>query len=178
MDKDLLILVDEHDRETGTMNKLEAHRQGLLHRAFSVLISNSSNELLIHQRATGKYHSGGLWTNTCCSHPMPGESTLDAAHRRLQEEMGFDCELHPAFHFIYRVELDNDLTEHELDHVFTGVSDAIPYPDSSEVAAYRWIALPALLQEIQEEPGQFTHWFKLILHTYADKLDFNMISHP
>jgi isopentenyl-diphosphate delta-isomerase len=173
MDKDALILVDENDRETGTMNKLEAHQLGLLHRAFSILVWNSNNELLIHQRAAGKYHSGGLWTNTCCSHPMPGENILDAAHRRLQEEMGFDCDLQPAFSFMYRVALDNSLIENELDHVFLGISDTIPEPDPSEVSAYSWISLAALHAEMEQHPERFTHWFRLIIREHADKLHLN-----
>lgn len=162
-EKNLLILVDENDQPAGTMEKLEAHQKAMLHRAFSVLISNSRNELLIHQRAAGKYHSAGLWTNTCCSHPMPGEDTESAAHRRLQEEMGFDCGLKHQFHFIYKTELDNQLTEHELDHVFTGVFDGIPHPDPQEVSAYRWISREDLEAEMTAAPEKFTYWFKEIM---------------
>lgn len=163
MDKDLLILVDENDLETGTMPKLEAHQKGLLHRAFSVVISNSANELLIHQRALGKYHSEGLWTNTCCSHPMPGESNLEAAHRRLQEEMGFDCALEKSFDFIYQTPLENGLTEHELDHVFTGTFDGTPHPDPTEVSDFRWISPEKLKAEMALAPEKFTYWFRLIM---------------
>lgn len=162
-EKNLLILVDENDQPTGTMEKLEAHQKAMLHRAFSVLISNSKNEFLIHQRASGKYHSAGLWTNTCCSHPMPGEDTETAAHRRLQEEMGFDCDLEHQFHFIYKTELENQLTEHELDHVFTGVFDGIPHPDPQEVSTYRWISREDLEAEMTAAPEKFTYWFKEIM---------------
>lgn len=170
MDQDLLILVDENDNEIGTMPKLEAHQKGLLHRAFSIVISNSHGELLIHQRAMGKYHSEGLWTNTCCSHPLPGETVLEAAHRRLQEEMGFDCELKSQFHFIYKSPLDNDLIEHELDHVLTGKFNGIPQPDPEEVSAYRWISIKDLQAEIKRNPENFTVWFQLIVQNYPDKI--------
>ncbi len=170
MNKDLLILVDENDNETGTMPKLEAHQKGLLHRAFSILVSNSKNELLIHKRAEGKYHSEGLWTNTCCSHPMPGESIMQAAHRRLQEEMGFDCPLENRFHFIYKTELENGLTEHELDHVFTGQFDENPAPDPAEVSEFRWISPENLQMEMSRAPEKFTYWFRLIMEKYAERL--------
>ena len=115
-----VILVNEDDQSTGWMEKMEAHRKGVLHRAFSVFIFNDNGEMLIHRRALDKYHSGGLWTNACCSHPREGETTEESAHRRLMEEMGFDCDIQEQFSFIYRAELDNDLIEHELDHVFFG----------------------------------------------------------
>lgn len=170
MDKNLLVLVDEQDTGTGTMEKLEAHQKGLLHRAFSVLVRNRAGEWLIHRRAEGKYHSEGLWTNTCCSHPMPGEDTLDAAHRRLLEEMGFDCPLEHRFHFIYRKDLGNDLTEHELDHVFTGEFNGTPQPDPEEVSEYRWISPGKLRAEIEADPESFTYWFRIILASYGDQL--------
>ena len=116
-----VVLVDETDLETGTMEKMEAHLLGVLHRAFSIFIFNSKGEFLLQQRAQGKYHNGGLWTNTCCSHPNPGEDILKAASRRLSEEMGFQTSLSPAFTFIYKASFDNGLTEHEFDHVFTGI---------------------------------------------------------
>src|ERR1700740_2951379 len=118
-----VILVNEQDEETGSMEKMQAHVEARLHRAFSVFVFNSLDKLLLQRRAKGKYHSPGLWTNTCCSHPRPGEKTIDAAKRRLMEEMGFECELHPAFSFIYKAELDNNLTEHEFDHVYFGLHD-------------------------------------------------------
>jgi len=170
MEKDLLILVDRNDQEIGTMSKLEAHREGLLHRAFSILVWNSKGEMLIHKRAVGKYHSEGLWTNACCSHPMPGETISEAAHRRLREEMGFDCELEEAFSFIYKEALDNGLTEHELDHVLTGNFDGIPDPDPTEVWDYRWISMDDLSQEIEKNPQSFTCWFKLIVGNHLHKM--------
>jgi isopentenyl-diphosphate delta-isomerase len=121
MDIEQVILVNEQDQPVGACEKMSAHEQGLLHRAFSVFIFNSRGRLLLQQRSKGKYHSGGLWTNTCCSHPRPGETTEDAAYRRLQEEMGFQTELFHAFTFTYRAELDKELVEHEIDHVFTGI---------------------------------------------------------
>ena len=131
-----VILVDENDVQTGTMEKMEAHRQGLLHRAFSIFIFNSNGEFLLQQRAPGKYHNGNLWTNTCCSHPLPGENILEAANRRLSEEMGFTTKLSPAFTFIYNAKFDNGLTEHEFDHVFTGIYDGEIKIDAAEVNDY------------------------------------------
>ncbi len=169
-DTDYVILVDALNNQTGIMEKQEAHTKALLHRAFSVFIFNNQNELLLQQRALGKYHSAGLWTNTCCSHPRPGEDTLEAAHRRLKEEMGLDCELSEKFSFIYQTPFDNGLSEHELDFVFTGVFNGMPRINPSEVAAFRWISLPDLEQEIAEHPQRFTIWFKLILKEYFEHL--------
>ncbi len=173
MEKELLnevILVDQNDQEVGLMEKLEAHKKGLLHRAFSVLVFNDRNELLLQRRAFGKYHSEGLWTNTCCSHPAPGESVLEAAHRRLQEEMGFDCELCEGFSFIYRAELDNNLVEHELDHVVIGFSDETPHLNTNEAIAFRWMSLNQTREEIRKYPEHYTYWFKLIIEQYFDQL--------
>ena len=133
---DLLILVDSNDNAIGTSTKLDAHKRGLKHRAISALVKNSSGEFLLHRRHAAKYHSGGLWTNACCSHPMPGEETAAAAHRRLQEELGFDTDLTHQFHFIYKVQFDNGLTEHEFDHVFVGYHDGNIAPNSLEVKDY------------------------------------------
>ncbi len=165
-----VVLVDEQDKETGVMEKLQAHVEGRLHRAISVFVFNSKNELLLQQRAAGKYHSANLWTNTCCSHPRPGEDTLTAAHRRLKEEMGMACELNEKFSFIYQTPFDNGLSEHELDFVFTGIFNGTPRINASEVAAFRWISLPDLEQEIAEHPQRFTIWFKLILKEYLEHL--------
>ena len=126
MSEEKVILVDKNDNQVGLMPKLEAHEKGLLHRAFSIFIFNSRYELLLQKRASSKYHSGGLWTNTCCSHPREGEDTLDAANRRLDEEMGIKTSLRKVYDFIYKAELDNQLTEHEFDHVFYGVCDSDP----------------------------------------------------
>lgn len=159
-----VVLVDASDREVGVIEKIEAHRRGLLHRAFSVLVVNSSNHLLIHRRAPGKYHSPGLWTNTCCSHPLPGEDIGTAARRRLKEEMGLELvELEVTGSFIYRVEFENGLVEHEFDHVLKGVSDCEPAPDPAEADAVEWISRDDLLQRLQENPGEFTFWFREII---------------
>ncbi|MEO7522852.1 MAG: isopentenyl-diphosphate Delta-isomerase, partial [Ferruginibacter sp.] len=133
-----VILVNEKDEAVATMDKMEAHQKGLLHRAFSIFIFNRNGEMLLQQRAEEKYHSASLWTNACCSHPLPGEHVADAAHRRLKEEMGFDTELVEAFHFTYKSVFENGLTEHEYDHVFTGVYDGAMNPDNREVKDHRF----------------------------------------
>lgn len=158
-----LILVDTQDREIGRMEKLEAHKKGLLHRAFSVFVFNDKGELLLQQRAKGKYHSGGLWTNTCCSHPAPGETIKEAAKHRLQEEMGLQCELLDVFHFIYKAELDNDLIEHELDHVLVGFSNEDPNINPEEAMNFRWMDLTTIQKELQNNPKLYTFWFKEIM---------------
>lgn len=157
-----VILVDERDRAIGTMEKLAAHREGLLHRAISVFIFNDEDELLLQQRAAHKYHSAGLWTNTCCSHPLPDEAAMDAAHRRLQEEMGMKSDLSFAFSFQYRAAFDNGLMEHELDHVFIGHSNGHPTPNPAEVIDYRWLSQSAIEHGILAQPDAYTAWFKLI----------------
>ncbi|MGC8851384.1 MAG: isopentenyl-diphosphate Delta-isomerase, partial [Candidatus Micrarchaeia archaeon] len=136
-----VILVDENDRELGVGEKMEVHRNGQLHRAFSIFVFNSDGKLLIHQRAKEKYHSGGLWTNTCCSHPRPGEKLDEAIHRRLVEEMGFDCPLKEVFSFVYQVKFENGLFEHELDHVYIGKFDGDPKPNPAEVMDWKWVDL-------------------------------------
>ncbi|MDZ7291798.1 MAG: isopentenyl-diphosphate Delta-isomerase [candidate division KSB1 bacterium] len=164
---ELVILVDQHDRQIGIEEKLKAHREGKLHRAFSVFIFNDRGEMLIQRRALHKYHSPGLWTNACCSHPRPGESIEHAANRRLREEMGLTCKLQKVFHFIYRVEFDNGLIEHEFDYVFigkyegTGPDELIP--DSEEVADYRWLDVETLRREVKAFPEKYTVWFKMAL---------------
>ncbi|GIV37808.1 MAG: isopentenyl-diphosphate Delta-isomerase [Cyclobacteriaceae bacterium] len=158
-----VILVDPHDRQTGTMEKLEAHRQGLLHRAFSVVILNSKGELLLQKRAPHKYHCAGLWSNTCCSHPRPCESTAEAARRRLKEEMGIDLEPRFVYSFIYKANLDNHLTEHEVDHVFTGRFDGIPEANPAEVAAWRFVSLNSMYAEVIHNPERFTPWLRLMI---------------
>lgn len=156
-----VVLVNENDEPVGTMEKIEAHQKGLLHRAFSVFVTNAAGEMLLQQRASGKYHCPGLWTNTCCSHPFPGERVEEAAHRRLQEEMGFDCELKEVFSFTYRVEFDNGLTEHEYDHVFIGSYDGEIVPESNEVSAYKYVSLDKIEEQLNSEPDAFTPWFRL-----------------
>ena len=156
-----VILVDEKDQVIGIMPKMEAHLLGKLHRAFSVFIFNSKGELLLQQRAADKYHSGGKWSNTCCSHPRPGEDTLAAAHRRLFEEMGLKCKLNEAFSFIYKVEMDGGLIEHEYDHVYVGVSDELSVPDPGEVAAYCYQNMSELEEKLISEPDQYSEWLKI-----------------
>lgn len=163
MPEDQVILVDTHDKAIGTMGKLEAHEKGLLHRAFSVFIFNDKQELLLQRRALSKYHSAGLWTNTCCSHPRPDEDTLDAANRRLKEEMGLSALLEHKLEFIYKTPFDNGLTEHEYDHVFFGTSNTLPIIDPQEVDSYRYISLQDLKKEISAQPGNFTSWFKIVM---------------
>lgn len=160
---DLLVLVDENDIEVGVMEKMEAHRRGILHRAFSVFIFTEKGQMLLQKRASTKYHSGGLWTNTCCSHPRPDEDLLMAAKRRLQEEMGLSCDLNHSFSFVYKCELDNDLQEHELDHVFIGVTNETPTLNLDEVEDFRYISEQELKKEIADAPHLFTEWFKIAL---------------
>lgn len=157
-----VILVDSYDRPIGEMEKMEAHVKGILHRAISVFILNSKGEWLLHRRAMEKYHSKGLWTNTSCSHPFPEEPTADAALRRLRFEMNLETELKELFHFTYKAELENGLTEHEIDHVFVGYSDAIPVPNPDEVMDYKYISVNDLNNEIDKNPELYTEWFKLI----------------
>lgn len=156
-----VILVDENDNPIGTMPKLEAHLKGELHRAFSVFIFNSSGALLLQQRALDKYHSAGKWTNTCCSHPRPGELTADAAKRRLKEEMGMECELRPVFSFAYRAEVENGLVENEYDHVYFGSSDTLPIPNPLEVADFKYISMEALELDLQNNKDIYTEWLKI-----------------
>jgi isopentenyl-diphosphate delta-isomerase len=154
-----VILVNEQDEPTGVMEKMEAHRKAVLHRAFSVFIFNSKGEMLLQQRALGKYHSAGLWTNTCCSHPVPGEDTLDAATRRLQEEMGFSTPLTKIFDFVYKSEFEHGLTEHEFDHVFVGTCDGPIRPDKAEVLDYTYKSLDEIEATLQSHPQKYTAWF-------------------
>ena len=158
-----VILVDADGAQIGTGPKLPVHRAGTLHRAFSVFVFNQAGEVLLQRRAEGKYHTAGLWSNTCCGHPRPGEETAAAAERRLGEEMGFHCELTPLFDFVYRVELHPGLWEHEFDHVFVGRYDGDPIPDPSEVGDWRWVAMRDLRREVRERPEEFTPWFRIVL---------------
>lgn len=156
-----VILVNEADEPTGIMEKMEVHQKGLLHRAFSVFIFNSKGEMLLQQRATGKYHNGELWTNACCSHPAPGESINTAANRRLKEEMGFTTALEKAFEFTYKASFDNGLIEHEFDHVFVGQYDGDIQVDKSEVKDYCFKTIDELEASLQSHPQKFTAWFKI-----------------
>lgn len=158
-EKRYVILVDENDRETGVMEKIEAHRKGLLHRAFSVFIFNHKGEMLLQQRAMNKYHSAGLWTNACCSHPSPGETLEEATVNRLQQEMGITCELVKQFTFLYKITFDNGLIENEFDHVFAGKSESVPRPDPLEVMNYKWKTIRDIKEDILQNPHLYTEWF-------------------
>jgi isopentenyl-diphosphate delta-isomerase len=159
--KDYVILVDENDNEIGIEEKMKAHEDAKLHRAFSIFIFNSKGEMLLQQRACDKYHSGCLWSNATCSHPRPGEQVEQAAHRRLKEEMGFDTELKKEFHFIYKADFDHGLTEHEFDHVFLGQYDGPINLNADEADDYKWIDLESLQQDIKRNPDDYTVWFKI-----------------
>lgn len=159
-----VILVDENDVETGTMEKMEAHRKGLLHRAFSVLLFNSKGEILLQKRSKKKYHSGGLWTNTCCSHPLPGETIVDAAHRKLKQEMGIDAHPEFSFKFIYNTPLDHGLIEHECDHVLIGQYNAEPEINPEEVEDWKFISMEEIKNDIDKNSNHYTYWFKIILN--------------
>jgi isopentenyl-diphosphate delta-isomerase len=159
-----LILVDAQDREVGVKEKMEAHVEGALHRAFSVFVFDSEKRLLLQKRALTKYHSGGLWSNTACGHPRPGETTHAAARRRLREEMGFDCELREAFEFLYRAELDGALVEHEYDHVLVGTYEGEPAPDPSEVEDWRWVTMDELRRDLRERPNDYSYWLSVAVN--------------
>lgn len=165
-----VILVDEHDREIGTMEKLEAHRQGKLHRAFSIFIFHPDGRMLLQRRAAGKYHSGGLWSNACCSHPRPGEGIVEAAHRRLKEEIGLDCELQEIYAFTYRVPFPNGLTEHEFDHVLIGVSDEMPKLNPEEADDWMWFPINDLRKELSKHPDSYTYWLRVAFDEVIEKM--------
>jgi isopentenyl-diphosphate Delta-isomerase len=156
-----VILVDTDDMPVGVREKGEAHLDGVLHRAFSVFVFDDDGRMLLQRRARSKYHSGGLWSNTCCSHPRPGETTVAAARRRLVEEMGFHCPLETAFSFIYRADVGGGLIEHEFDHVLLGRFNGEPVPNTGEVEAWRWTSLDDLATEMHERPAYFTYWFRI-----------------
>lgn len=158
-----VVLVDEKDNELGTMPKMEAHEKALLHRAISVFIFNSEGDWLLQRRALHKYHSSGLWSNAACTHPRERESYLEAANRRLEEEMGMKTELTNLFHFIYKEKLDNELTEHELDYVFIGYSDEIPNFNPDEVCNYKYISYDELSEDVAVYPERYTYWFKHVM---------------
>ncbi len=165
-----VVLVNENDKPLGTMEKQEAHVQGVLHRAFSVFLFNERGETLLQQRAETKYHSPLLWTNTCCSHPREGETYLEGAQRRLQEEMGITCSLEKKFQFIYKADVGQGLTEHELDHVFIGIFNDEPKINVEEVADYKWATLDTVQHEIKNHPDKYTEWFKIIFEEYLHHL--------
>ena len=164
MSEEKVVLVDKDDFQLGLMPKLEAHRKGVLHRAFSVFIFNSSKLLLMQKRSSLKYHSPGLWTNTCCSHQRDGERTIDAAKRRLNEEMGLNVDLKETFSFIYKANLKNGLIEHEFDHVLLGFTDVNPKINTKEVEDWKWVDLSFLELDLDKNPGIYTEWFKIIFN--------------
>ena len=158
-----VVLVNDNDMPLGTMEKMEAHERGKLHRAFSVFIFNKKGEMMLQRRALEKYHSPGLWTNTVCSHPHPGENILDAAHRRMMEEMGFDCELKEIFSFKYKANVGGGLTEHEFDHVFIGTTDKKPNPNPEEVSEWKYMSMNDVMEDIRNNPQNYTEWFKIAI---------------
>jgi isopentenyl-diphosphate delta-isomerase len=166
-----VILVNEMDEAIGVEEKIKAHLTGALHRAFSIFIFNASGQLLLQKRSPAKYHSKGLWSNTCCGHPRPGESVQEASRRRLLEEMGFDCEVRESFIFIYRVQLDDGFIEHECDHVLFGVFDSNPTPCRDEVEDWKWVDLARLKLYMQESPENYTYWFKISFNMLAARLN-------
>lgn len=166
MAKENVILVNENDEQIGLMEKIEAHEKALLHRAFSVFILNNKGELMLQQRALHKYHSPGLWTNTCCSHQREGESNIAAGKRRLQEEMGFVTDLAEAVSFIYKAPFDNGLTEHEYDHVMLGTYNNDPVINPDEVADWKWMDVQAVKKDIEQNPNDYTAWFKIIFDKF------------
>lgn len=165
-----VILVNERDEQIGLMPKLEAHQKGVLHRAFSVFIFNNKKELMLQKRASHKYHSPGLWTNTCCSHQRDGESNIDAGTRRLQEEMGFKVPLKDSVSFIYKAPFDNGLTEHEYDHILIGNYEDTPFVNPEEVADWKWMALEDVRCDIKQNPQEYTAWFKIIFDKFYEHI--------
>ncbi|MBP9098095.1 MAG: isopentenyl-diphosphate Delta-isomerase [Ferruginibacter sp.] len=168
-----VILVDERDEPVGIMEKLEVHQKALLHRAFSIFIFNSKGEMLLHKRAANKYHSGGLWSNACCSHPRPAEQTLDAAHARLKEEMGISTNLIKIFDFTYKATFDNGLFEYEFDHVFMGSYDGPIVPDKEEVSDYCFKSMNDIKDSLQSHPHKYTVWFKIAFPKLEEYLNSN-----
>ena len=173
MTEEQVILVDENDNQIGLMPKMEAHEKAVLHRAFSVFVFNSKNELMLQQRAFQKYHSPGLWTNTCCSHQRYGESNIEAGKRRLKEEMGFITELKETTSFIYKAPFDNGLTEHEYDHIMIGYYDNEPEINPDEVASWKWMQLDAVREDIVTHPEYYTAWFKIIFEKFYEYINVN-----
>lgn len=169
----LLVLVNENDEPVGLMEKMEVHQKALLHRAFSVFLFNSKGEMLLQRRALEKYHSGGLWTNTCCSHPYPDETPSQGATRRMREELGFETSVNPAFSFIYKAALDNELTEYEFDHVLIGEYDGQVFPNKDEVVDYCYMNMDELRGNIANHPDNYTEWFKIALPMLEEYLDKN-----
>jgi isopentenyl-diphosphate delta-isomerase len=171
MKEEQVILVDENDKQIGVMPKMEAHQKAVLHRAFSVFIFNDKNELMLQQRALQKYHSPGLWTNTCCSHQREGETNIEAGKRRLQEEMGFVTELLETTSFIYKAPFDNGLTEHEYDHVMVGYYNEVPNINKDEVTDWKWMSLDEVKKDLVMHPEHYTVWFKIIFDKFYQHIN-------
>ena len=177
MDEEQLILVDNNDVQIGAMGKLETHRKGLLHRAFSIFVGNDRREIMLQKRSTGKYHCGGLWTNTCCGHPRDGEELLLAAHRRLREEMGFDCVLRESFVFSYSIVLENGLQENEIDHVLVGRYGGDPILNPEEADDWKWVKIGELRADVLNSPGKYTYWFMRALEEMGKRgIDLHRLS--
>jgi len=173
MEEEKVILVNSNNEPIGLMPKMEAHEKALLHRAFSVFVINSNNEMMLQQRALQKYHSPGLWTNTCCSHQRDGEENIEAGLRRLQEEMGFETPLEYLFNFIYKAPFDNGLTEHELDHVMLGRYEAEPSINPEEVASWKWMDIDLIHADLINNPANYTVWFAIIFDRFYNHLKEN-----
>lgn len=171
MKEEHVILVNEKDEQIGTMPKMEAHQKAALHRAFSVFIFNDCNELMLQQRASHKYHSPNLWTNTCCSHQRVEEKNIEAGKRRLQEEMGFDTELKDTISFIYKAPFDNGLTEHEFDHILVGYFNGKPQINPEEVSDWKWMSLEHVKTDMREHPASYTAWFKIIFDKFYEHIN-------
>ena len=171
MKEEKVILVNENDEQIGLMEKIEAHEKALLHRAFSVFVFNDQNELMIQQRALSKYHSPGLWTNTCCSHQRENETNIEAGMRRLEEEMGFSTPLKDTISFIYKAPFDNGLTEHEFDHILIGYFNGEPNLNPEEVASWKWMGLEEIKEDMQHNPDLYTEWFKIIFQKYYSHIN-------
>ncbi|MCL6462046.1 isopentenyl-diphosphate delta-isomerase [Flavobacterium micromati] len=171
MTEENVILVNENDEQIGLMPKLEAHEKAVLHRAFSVFVLNSKNEIMLQQRAQLKYHSPLLWTNTCCSHQREGETNIQAGSRRLFEEMGFKTDLKELFHFIYKAPFDNGLTEHELDHVMIGYYNDQPTINPEEVESWKWMKIEDVKNDMEQQPDLYTVWFKIIFDEFYHFLE-------
>ena len=177
MNEEQVILVNENDEQIGLMPKMEAHEKAVLHRAFSVFIFNSDNELMLQQRAAHKYHSPLLWTNTCCSHQRDGETNIEAGTRRLQEEMGFTTSLKETTSFIYKAPFDNGLTEHELDHIMIGYYEQAPVINPDEVEDWKWMPLENVRTDIAAQPELYTAWFKIIFEKFYEHINTTHESH-
>lgn len=171
MEEEKVILVNRNDEQVGLMPKMEAHEKGLLHRAFSVFIFNDKNELMLQQRAFSKYHSPGLWTNTCCSHQREGEDNISAGKRRLQEEMGFSTELRDTISFVYKAPFDNGLTEHEFDHILVGKYNDDPTLNPQEAADFKWLSLEQVRKDMENNPHIYTEWFKIIFDKFYQTIE-------